>query len=120
MRSAPAASKIRSLKAPAKPCSAQKRTRPRARRSGCAVLPIRRQQGNGAADGGGDDQGIAVDGRELGAGLLGAGGGDAAHGVDDGAELSDALDPRCDIGKALGHGAALLSGDRTSAATVPT
>ena len=75
------------------------------------LLPIRRQQGNGAADGGGDDQGIAVDGRKLVARLLRAGGGDAAHGVDHSPELPNALDPRGDIGKALGHGAALLSGD---------
>ena len=120
MRSAPAASRIRSLKAPAKPCSAQKRTSPR--RVDRAALSCRSDGSRETAlpMACGDDQGVAVDGRKLVAGLLGAGGGDAAHGVDHSPELPDALDPRGDIGKALGHGAALLSGDGMSGATVPT
>ena len=103
----PAASSTRSLKAPAKPCSATEQhqrqpARPPARRR----RGPRARRAQRAADRGGDRRGIAVDRDELRARLLGARGGDAAHRIDHRAELADAFDARADVGEALGHGEA--------------
>ncbi len=70
-------------------------------------VPEQRQKPrHGAAD----RLGIGVDGVELRMRLARMGGGDAAHGVDDGAELADAVDARRDVGQAFRHcGCALAS-----------
>ena len=73
-------------------------------RSARAIGASGGDQREGPPDGDRDRRGIAVDGGELAARLLGARRGDAAHRVHHRAELADAVDARADVGEAFGHG----------------
>ena len=106
-RSPPAKSNTCSLKRRQQtPARRQTRQVPGARAAG-RCFGVRRHQRKRAADALGDDARVAVDCGKLGPRPLRARGGDAAHRVDDRAELLDAVDPRADVRESERHGARL-------------